>query len=233
MIRHDADKQAYPSLGMGVYHLAEVARYTQVHASSVRAWFKGRPDRQGRGPVLEGDYRPVGGDFAVSFHDLIDTLVAGQFRTAGVSMAVVRAAYRHLAERLHTRHPFCHHDLYTDGRKVFIHAADNLGDDVLSEVVSRQQFFAHVRETLTRIDYHESSLLARRWRLYEGVVIDPAISMGKPVVGSTGITTYVLANCYHANKRNIALVADLFNVSERDIDNAVAFEASFGARCAA
>jgi hypothetical protein len=41
-----------------------------------------------------GDYEPVGGDYALSFHDLIDLFVAGQLREHGVSLPRLRRVYR-------------------------------------------------------------------------------------------------------------------------------------------
>jgi uncharacterized protein (DUF433 family) len=216
-------------IGLGMYTLAEVARLTEVHPSTVRTWFKGRSDQTGRGPVFQADYEPVGHDYAVSFLDLIDALVAGQFRFRyKVPMKVVRRAYEVLKEDLGTNHPFCHTDLHTDGQHIFRLVAEKLGEEKLSDVVSRQQFFLHIMQKLDHIDYSEASKLAHRWRISSGIFIDPSISMGKPVIQNTGVTTYVIANQYHANTKNSALVADLYKISENDVINAVNFELQYG-----
>lgn len=221
-------------LGQGIYTVAEVSKLTDLRPNRVRSWFKQRPDGSGSGPVFESDYQPADGDYAVSFHDLIDVLVAGAFRDQfQVQMHVIRRAHSLLQERLDTRHPFCHNDLYTDGKEIFLCAANDLNEEVLSEVVSRQQFFPHIKERLHHIDYNEITKLARRWKIAKGVVIDPLISMGKPTVENSGVTTYVIANQYEANSRNAALVADLYGVSQRDVANAVAFERWFRSRNAA
>lgn len=221
-------RQRDPALGLGVYNLTEVARYTQLHGSRVRAWFKGRTSGAGRGHVFCSDYRPVRNGQAVSFYDLIDVLVAGQFRELGVSLHIVRAAYSLLQHRFDTRHPFCHRDLYTDGKKIFLLTADELDDSVLSEVVSNQQFFSHVRDYLTQVDYGEASAMAERWRIAAGIVLDPRISLGKPVIAGTGITSFVVANAYKANREDVGLVADLFDIDEADVLRAVEFERDYG-----
>jgi uncharacterized protein (DUF433 family) len=221
-------------LGQGVYTVAEVSRLTDLHPNRVRSWFKQRSDGSGCGPIFDSDYQPVDGDYAVSFYDLIDVLVAGAFRDQfRVPMQVVRRAHALLQERLDTKHPFCHSDLYTDGRNIFLYAANELKEEVLSEVVSRQQFFLHVRERLHHIDYHEITKLARRWRIAKGVVVDPLVSMGKPTVENSGVTTYVIANQYEANARDGVLVADLYGVSQNDVANAVTFEKWYRRRYAA
>lgn len=218
-------------IGEGIYTLAEVSRLTEVHPSTVRTWFKGRPDDAGRGCIFQSDYPPVGRDFAVSFLDMIDVLVAGQLRLRHhVPMWMVRQAHKVLQKELGTKHPFCHSDLYTDGRRVFISAANTLGEDRLHDVVSRQQFFAHIKEKLDRVVYSESTKHACQWRLAKGVILDPSISMGKPIIENTGVTTYVIANQYFANKENASLVADLYEITENNVLNAVKFERIYGRR---
>lgn len=215
-------------LGSGVYTIAEVARYAQLHPSRVRSWFKVRSDRAGSEPVFKSDCEPVQGDFAVSFLDLVDTWIAGQFRGAGVSMPTIRSAFRRLCDQLETTHAFCHHSLYTDGKRIFVHTAKAVNDATLTEVVSRQQFFLHVKDCLTRMDYSADTNLAKRWRIRDRIVIDPAIAFGKPVVSSTGVATFILAKQYLANDRDASVVADLYSVTEDDVEAAVVFEKEHG-----
>jgi len=217
----------------GAYSVAEVARYTNLNASRVRSWFRGRSDGLGKGPLIQRDHPGNSSVFIASFLDMIDVLVAGQFRAQGVKMSSVRAAYALLREHLDTQHPFCHNSLYTDGKRIFLYAAGELADATLHEVVSRQQFFTHVRDSLTRVVYSDQTSLACKWNISDGVMIDPGICSGKPVVRETGVSTYVLANQYRANNRDAAFVADLFRTTETDVLNAVDFEHRFGGRRAA
>lgn len=224
----------YEVLGQGLYILAEVSRLTGMHHSRVRSWFKQRADGSGYGPVFASDYDPAGGDYAVSFLDLIDVLIVGQFRDRHrVPMRIVRRAHTLLGEQLGTKHPFCHSDLYTDGERIFNCTASRLNEEILSDVISRQQFFIQIREKLAHIDYSEINKLACRWRIAEGVVIDPLVCMGKPTVEKTGVATHVIANQFYANRRDAALVADLYGIGERDVANAVEFELKYEHRDAA
>lgn len=212
-------------LGQGVYALAEVARLTQMHPNRVRSWFKQRSDGSGCGPIFESDYEPVAGDYAVSFFDLIDVLIAGVFRDKyNVPMRVVRRAHNVLAKGLDTKHPFCHSRLHTDGESIFRSTVGSLEDEILSDVISGQQFFLHIKKKLSHIDYSEMTEMARRWRIATGVVVDPTICMGKPTIVNTGVTTHVIARQLVANGRDTALVADLYGISETDVTNAVKFE---------
>jgi uncharacterized protein (DUF433 family) len=214
-------------LGLGVYKLAEVSRLTGMYPTRVSYWFKHRPENIVRGPIFQSDYQPIKDDYAVSFLDLIDVLVASQFRDQHkVPMRIVRSAYNVLQKELKVKHPFCHSDLYTDGKRIFSLAASKIteGEELLSDVISHQQLFLQIKEKLSHIDYGKISKIAERWRIAQGVIIDPLINRGKPTIEDTGVMTYIVANQYYANMKNAALVADLYNVNETDIINAVKFE---------
>ena len=222
-----------PSLGQGVYSLSEVARYADLNPLTARAWFKGRSDGVGRGPVFRSDYSAVNEDFAVSFLDLVDACVAGRFRRAGVKLSIVREAYRLLTDDLKTPHPFAHDLLYTDGRTIIVGVANRVNNPLLYDAISKQILFDDIGSILSRVDYREADHLAWRWRIAEGVEIDPTVSFGKPVVHDTGIETWVVSRQYFANNRNSALVADLFGIREDDVENAVEFERNHGFKSAA
>lgn len=226
-------KRSLPTLEHGVYTLLEVARYTNLKYSTVRYWFLGRPDGAGRGPVFRSDYPIVCGQRAVSFLDLFDALIAGQFRELGVSLQAVRRAHELLQRRLGTVHPFCHHDLYTDGKAIIAGTASAIDDETLNDVISGQHLFPQIKVHLAHVVYCEKSNLVSRWKIADGVIMDPTLSRGKPVVDHTGTTTFVLAGAYCANHQNADLVADLFDVSTEQVLNAVKFEEALRKRHAA
>ena len=78
---------------------------------------------------------------------------------------------------------------------------------------------------LKQIDYERLTALARRWHIAPGVVVDPAVCFGKPVVEEVGIPTAVLAAAYHANDRDADAVAAWYDVSPEHVRAASAFEA--------
>lgn len=214
-------------IGGGVYALSEVARYAEIAPTTVSSWFKPRSDGNGRGPLFTSDYRSVGEDYAVSFLNLIEVYVARFFRLQGVTAPRIRRVYGALKSELSSSHPFARQDLYTDGIDIFRRVGEEVNVPEMVDVLTKpkQSVFGEWRAYLGQFDYIQQTKLAFRWRIANGVVIDPRISFGKPVVGSAGITTFVLANQYAANHRNAALVADLYAVSEEDVLNAVRFEA--------
>lgn len=214
-------------LDKGVYGFPEAARLAQIPLSNVARWFKGRSDHPRPGPVLVSDVRPVGRDHALSFLDLIDLRVVGRFRARGISMHTIRRVYDVLDEQLQSGHPFAHAKLTVFGKTVMQQVADEKGGECLREVLTGQEAMPRVLEKfLSDVSYAEDTLLAERWDVHRGVVIDPLRNLGKPVSTEGGAGTFVLARSYFANGENEDLVADLFHISPRAVLDAVDFEES-------
>lgn len=214
-----ATSQIVPSLGCGIYRIADVARYTKVPVSTVRDWFRTRN-------VLEPDFIRVDGTCAVSFHDMIDTWVAYDFREFGVPLRTVRRAYRNLTEVLGTPHPFCHRGLYADGKQIFIDVAQAIGETKLQSAVNNQRFFDYVKRHLRLMSYSQLTQLVTQWFIHDSVVMDPQIAFGSPVIQGTRVGTHIVSGAYYANKKDAALVSRLYRVSVSQVKDAVAFERS-------
>jgi uncharacterized protein (DUF433 family) len=213
-------------LGHGIYTFSEAGRLTGLSRRRVRSWFEdrnlsGKP--HGRGHVFQSDYGSHG---VISFLDLIEVLVAGHMRELGISLIAVRKAYAALRRYLNTQHPFSHQDLLTDGRKLFIYLEQESQNRAeLLEIVSQQHAIPQVlMPYLQRVDYDRVSRLARQWNIADDIVVDPARSMGKPIVRASAMPTAVLAAAYCANGQDAERVADWYGVAPVDVEAAVRFE---------
>ena len=204
--------------------MPEAARLTGLGPQRVREWFHGRSKEHALKPVFQSDYQSVGGDRAISFHDLIELFVAGQLRDRGVSLQSLRKVYKRLQEDLGTRHPFCRREVLTNHGKVFTLGLDKQGRREMIEVLTRQRVFPDILlPFLKRIDYDEATELAKRWCIANLVVIDPSICLGKPIIEGVGITTAILAASYEANDQDAELVADWYKVHAKHVIAAVEF----------
>jgi uncharacterized protein (DUF433 family) len=211
-------------LGNGVYTLTEAARLTGLRPQRVREWFRGRTATAAP-PVFPGDYRPVAGHLAISFHDLVEVFTAGQLRDKGVSLQFIRRVHAQLKGRWDTDHPFCRVEIRTDGKRIFSCWLDEDGRGDVVDVRTGQKVFDTVLlPFLKKLDYDEATRLARRWAIAPLVVLDPAVGFGKPVVEEFGVSTRVLAAAYQANGRDAAAVAAMFGVDEPHVRAAVTFE---------
>ena len=213
-------------LGRGVYTFADAARLTGLSRTRVREWFVGSGTDRGR--LFSPDYPPEGTAHAISFLDLIDVFVAGQLREHGVSLPTVRKVYAKLGTDLGFTHAFCRKELLTDGKSVFVRGLDKSGEDEIYEALTRQKAFPElILPFLQRIEYER--MTAARWRITDGVVLDPAVSFGQPVVAEAVIPTYILAAAYHANGKDAERVADWYNVTTDAVSIAVRFESELAA----
>ena len=208
-------------IGTGVYTLGEAARYTELPSTTLRTWFKPRSDGRGRGPLFHSDYEVVARDFAISFINLIEAHVASFFRNKGIKPTHIRKVHQILKDEWGMPNPFAFADLGTDGKSIILSRAD---DAALIDVLKRQMVFETARPHLLRIDYNTTTRLASSWRVADGVLINPKIGFGKPVVESTGVSTLIVANQYLANRRDAAIVAKLFNIPPGGVVSAFEFE---------
>jgi uncharacterized protein (DUF433 family) len=202
---------------------------TGVSYRRVRAWFCGERE-QGQG-LIQGDFGTAGlPGGLISFHDLIDTLVVGKLRERGLSLQYLRRVHAGLLREFEVSHPFCWKRLLTDGKRVFVHVADELGhEEYLRELLSRQRAFCEVLlPVLESIDYDSRSLLARRWNIADGVIVDPCRQRGKPIIEAAGIPTAVIAAAFEANGQDVRTVAHWYGIADREVKRAVAFESGLG-----
>jgi uncharacterized protein (DUF433 family) len=212
-------------LGNGIYRFSEAAKLTSVPTRTVSAWFNGRLSKgspSGRGRVFQSDYASSG---VISFLDLIEVLVAGKLRQHGVRLPTIRRAYDVVASRLRTTHPFSRVELVTDGQNIFVQTAAALGEVELIEVVRRQHFFHDVMMPyLKRVTYDSRDHFATSWDIDDGVTVDPARRLGKPIVASSAMPTAVLAAAFDANGADAEAVADWYGISVDQVETAVKFE---------
>lgn len=215
-------------LGQGVYTISEAVEYTKVPAATLRSWFLPRGDGQGKGPIFTPDWDRVKGDFALSFVNLIEALAAATFKKNKVSPTDIRKTNELLKKELSTPHPFAHADLSAFLRRIILENGQPGIDRRYQDVINKQLIFPEFRLALQTVDYSSTSRLAQNWRISEGVVINPQLGFGHPVIDKTGISTLLVARQYVANSRNVPFVAKLFHITESGVKSAVQFESGLG-----
>lgn len=222
--------QTMSPLEVGMYDLREAARLTGLHPTRVRNWFTSSPKAPGRGQLFTPDTAPVQGAQLLSFLDLIDLYVCGRLRCGGVSMRAIRNVYQRLQHDLRQKHPFAHARLAAEGADLLLNAAEARDREELIEALTDRKLFAKsISPFLKRLEYDPEAHLARRWRIADGVSLYPGYSHGHPVVDSKFVLTEVLADAYHADKKDARRVAIAYGVTPADVLAAVRFEAGLRA----
>ncbi len=221
-------------LGHGVYGIAEAARLTGLHPTRLGRWFKGRSDHPDVRPFLVADYKARSGRLAISFRDMVDAFVASQLYRHGVRVPTLRKVYQSLQLRFDDKHGFCHEELKTDGSTVFLHLLDRPEDksdrEALVDLLNNQRVMPKVLLPFLRsLDFDPISKLAIRWRIADGVLVDPAMNFGKPVSTGAGVSTHVLYRAYLANNKQVDAVSGWYDVDASAVLAAVRFEQGLAA----
>ncbi len=210
-------------LGLGAYTFGDAAQLTGLKRRRVREWFRAHPEKS-VSAVFRRDFEDETSEELLSFLDLVDVFVAGQLRQSGLALQTLRRVYQTLQQDFGVEHAFSRRELLTDGKQVFLSGLDRHGRNEVVEVLTRQKAFPKIiLPFLKRLEFDGETNMAMRWRIAEGVVLDPQICFGKPIVTSSGIPTYVLAQAMKVNQ-DAELVANWYGVTPRDVAAAIAFE---------
>jgi uncharacterized protein (DUF433 family) len=211
-------------IGKGVYNISEASRLTRLRPQRVREWFRGRESASRIiEPAFESDYPVCEGEYAISFLDLIELNIGGKLREANVPLPHIRKVYDQL-RREYGDHPFCRRAIYVGDQKIFTRGLNAAESSSVIEAITNQCYFDNmILPFLQRIDYDQGTQQAIRWHIADGVVIDPKIRFGSPVVEGVGISTSILRDSYFANGEDAASVARWFGIEERHVMAAVDF----------
>jgi uncharacterized protein (DUF433 family) len=209
------------------YSIAEAAHYLTVPDATVRYWATGQDNYE---PLIE---IPATQPALLSFINLVELHVLAAIRRKHtVPMPKVRAAIEYLKRNTRTandkRHPLISKQLETDGLDLFIQRYGELvnisqdGQMAMREVmnaalhrIERDSKGIPIKlYPYTRSDFREAPSM---------VVIDPALSAGRPVIAGTGLATEVIAERYKAGESIEELARD-YERQEEEIEEAVRCE---------
>lgn len=211
-------------LGRGVYSFKEAADLTNLKPSRVREWFTDRSEGQSAS-IFKSDFDGQTSERLISFLDLIDVFIAGRLRSQGLSLQALRRNYKAIQDALGINHAFSQKKLLTDGKRLFIVGLDGKDREEVVDVLTKQKAFPKIiLPFLKKLDFDPESHLATRWRISPGVVINPQICFGQPIVEGCGIPTNILAKAMKANK-DVNRVAHWYGVSASHVTIASHFEA--------
>ena len=216
---------------MPAYGIVEAAHYLGIPKATLRSWVLGRYYPTGKGkrffrPIIEladEDQR------LLSFENLVEAHVLDAIRRAhGVAFGRVRKAVEYVKNKLRSKHPLAEQKFVTDGVDLFVEAFGQLVN------ISREGQLAIKDLIETYLRRVERDQIGAPIRLYPFtrerkpdepriVVIDPAISFGRPVLVGTGIATTIIAQRYKAGESIEELVED-YGRSRSDIEEAIRCE---------
>jgi uncharacterized protein (DUF433 family) len=200
---------------MGVYGLPELRAFVALDGKPedgkhVPAWL-----RSVLNPVL---HRPWQADY--SFSDLVSLFVVRELIRKGVKPHMIREAEAWMRETEKTDRPFVRDDIKTDGVEVFfrdervptqIEAASRKGQQAMREPI---------KDKLVSVHYQSGS--AAFWMPVPGVVVDPRVQFGSPVVEGTRIPTDAVSGV--ARELGVERAVHRFDLPLALVESAIAFE---------
>lgn len=214
------------------YGIADAARYLDVPAATLRSWVAGRtyPRQHGVGSfeplIVPADTQ---GASRLSFYNLVEAHVLRALRTRyDVPLKHVRAALAYAGQELGIQRLLLSQEMQTAGGDIFLEQLGTLVNLSKSgQLAVKELLAAH----LERVERDSSAIPIRLYpflhRSAEGerrpVVIDPAVSFGRPTIAGSGIQTGVLVQRIDAGESIAELAAD-YGLSEAQIKAAVLFE---------
>lgn len=213
-------------VGVGLYTIPMAAQLVAAHQNKVRSWISGYPSSDAA-PIIQRDLPNIGGRPVMSFLDLVEAAFIRHFRSIGYTAQTIRKVAEKLRARHSVKHPFAMDTRFrADGRQIFEETVDDEGERRLLNLMNDNFEMGPVveRSLFHQIFYVED--LARRWTPIAevpAVIVDPAISLGKPVVATCGIPTRTLSNDFGLYG-SLDDVAEEYEIAPEDVAAAVEFE---------
>lgn len=210
-------------IGRGIYTYSEASRLLQMSPAQIRGLVNGYKykDKSSQ-PVIAKKTINFEDKEYLSFLDIIEIRFIKHFLDLGVKRAKIVDAYVKAKKELKKENPFAT-KFTSDGKYIF---ADN--NHVLLDLHTEQLEMRDIcAPTLLKgIDFEKE--IPVRWRPYEeelpDVVLDPEYRYGKPLIKEYNITTKSLYDAYIAEKNNVKIVSEWYNVPTELVMQAVSFE---------
>ena len=221
-------------LDRAIYSYADVDRLVGMRAGTARRWLEGYK-RAGRfyEPVLRPE--PIGDD-AVTWGEMVEARLLAEFRSRNVPVQRLRPAVVQLRKEF-GRYPLAHAQPFLDveGRELVRSVQDRVGlEHRLQLVVVRndQLVLADTAERFRSAVEYDDDIVGRLKPdpRTPGVVMDPQRAFGQPAIRN--VRTESLAEDFRSGAGREEL-ADLYDLSVEQVDDAIRFELIAGSERAA
>lgn len=209
------------------YTILEAAHYLDISPRTLSSWIVGRfyPSQTGQrrftALIPPAQRRPI----LLSFVNLVEAHVLHAIRHHHqVKLPNVRRALRFVKDKMGVPHPLINQEFKTDGVDLFI---ESLGELVNASEGGQRAFREAFEAHLSRVHYDEDKIAQRLFLFTRPrheidqprlVVVDPAVSWGRPVINGSGVPTSAIYERYQAGDEPEHLAHDyrreLFEIHE-------------------
>jgi uncharacterized protein (DUF433 family) len=220
------------------YSVAEAAHYLRMPEGTLRSWVVGRwypvagQSKRSRPLIhLDDPKRQY-----LSFINLVEAHVLAAIRRRhGVKLSKVRTALDYLKRQFKIERPLIDQTFQTDGLDLFV---ERYGDLINASREGQQAMKEIISVYLKRIERDAKGLPMKLYLFTRDtdsdatpksdprvVVLNPAVSFGRPVISGTGIPVSSIYERYKAGD-SVANLAQDFNLETGAIEEAIRCEAA-------
>lgn len=223
---------------MPAYSMAEAAHYLRMPEATLRSWLIGRSypvagqSKRSRLLIHLDDPQKR----YLSFINLVEAhVVAAIRRRHGVKLPKVRAALDYVKRQFQIERPLIAQAFQTDGLDLFV---ERYGDLINASREGQQAMKEIISVYLKRIERDAKGLPIKLYPFTRDtesdaapksdprvVVMNPAVSFGRPVIAGTGIPVSSIYERYKAGD-SVANLAQDFNLETGAIEEAIRCEAA-------
>ena len=186
------------------YAVVEAAHYLGVPKSTLRSWFAGQAQADGRrfqAVIRPADPRTLG----LSFSNLVEAYVLSAIRRKHkIGLPTIRKGLAYLTKHFGSDRPLLQEQFATHGAQLFV---ERLGEVINLSKNGQVEMHDLILAYLERVERDTKGLPVKLYPFMRdqplreqprSVVIDPRVSFGRPVLAGTGIPTAVLAEQFKA-----------------------------------
>ena len=226
------------ALNTGIYTPGEAAILLREDTRTVRRWAFGYPRSRGgtrvqHPPLIRTEIPVLEGERALTFVELVELLYVRAFHGLGVSWKAIREAARVAANLFASEHPFALRQVYLDPNSVLYGAVTEAdGSEALIQLRGhgQQAFPSVVKPYLDQLEFVVDDVASRWWPMGKGggVLVDPRIAFGAPVVAEAGIRAETLSDAWDAEspaygRRAAERVAWMYEIEPKHVHTALGF----------
>lgn len=205
-----------------MYTLSEAARLVNTTSGTVRRWLQGYATTTDPKAPVFGEKND---SQLVSFLQLIEIVVANQFRTRKISLERVRSAYLRARQKYSIEYPFAHMRLESIGGHIvyMLHHDDDSSLEV-ADTAGMYTLPGMVQETIAKKLEYEDELAARWYPRGKEVpiVIDPRYAAGLPTIQHRGVTIEHIKGRFDAGQ-TIGFICRDLTLSRNQVEEAIRY----------
>jgi len=220
------------------YSVPDAARYLHMPAATLRSWIKGRNYPVSGGSKHSRPLIPLADPEQqfLSFVNLVEAhILAAICRKYGVKVPRIRSALDFLAKKFRVNHPLIEQSFQTDGLDLFV---DHCGELLNASKEGQSAMKDIIGVYLQRIEWDSRGLPIKLYPFTREtqannspssdprvIVMNPAVSFGRPIVAGTGIPVASIYERYKAGDSVMELAQD-FRLEVSSIEEAIRCEAA-------